>query len=181
MALYPAQIDPALDLTLEDDVDPDDLNELDARTRALEAKVGADGSQALTSHEYRLRALEQSLAEISVAGMVTIPGDGGAWHTIGSWRFDPAQWPSGVTLSLRAEGSVGPTEALAGQLRLVRASDGTVDLDGIQWTGLEVTSETDVWEAPLTATVYLVQARHDASAASTESLTVYGVRAVVQV
>lgn len=58
MSTFPAELDPALDRTLTDTIAPGDVNELDARTRALEAKVGAEGSPVVTSHDYRLRALE---------------------------------------------------------------------------------------------------------------------------
>ena len=53
---FPGALDPPLDVTLADDtIDPDHVNSVDDRVRAVEAKVGADGSAVTSSHDWKLR------------------------------------------------------------------------------------------------------------------------------
>ena len=51
---FPSDLDPTLDVTDVDAITSDLIAELDLRILALEAKVGADGSQVTTSLDYRV-------------------------------------------------------------------------------------------------------------------------------
>ena len=55
---FPRTLDPPIDVTLSDDfIDPEHINTVDARVRAVEAKVGANGSDVRTTLDWRTRHL----------------------------------------------------------------------------------------------------------------------------
>lgn len=65
---YPGALDEPLDATLSDDVDPDHANTADARARAVQSKVGADGDIRPTTIDYRMRHLALAASTMTVAG-----------------------------------------------------------------------------------------------------------------
>ena len=65
---FPDALDPELDVTLSDDYDPEHINTVDARVRAVEAKVGADDSPVPASLDYRTRHLAVAASTMTTAG-----------------------------------------------------------------------------------------------------------------
>lgn len=103
---------------------------------------------------------------ITLATHTTIPsGEGGPWYRLGSWRFNPAEWPAGVALSLRAEGSVS-VDGDVGQIRLVRASDSSVIVTPLNFSTVVDGSASGAFsEVPATTTLYVLQGRFDVATA----------------
>lgn len=65
---FPGALDEPLDVTLTDDfVDPEHLNTIDARVRAVEAKVGADASIVPASLDYRTRHIALAASTMTTA------------------------------------------------------------------------------------------------------------------
>ena len=70
---FPAALDAPIDVTLtEDSVDPDHVNSVDDRVRAVEAKVGADGSAVTSSHDWKLRPLFRDQRTTAESDYVTV-------------------------------------------------------------------------------------------------------------
>lgn len=104
--------------------------------------------------------------EVTLATHTTIPsGEGGPWYRLGGWRFDPTEWPAGVALSLRAEGSVS-VDGDVGQIRLVRASDSSVIVTPLNFSTVVDGSASGAFsEVPATTTLYVLQGRFDVATA----------------
>jgi hypothetical protein len=65
---FPRALDAPIDVTLSDDFDPEHLNTIDARVRAVEAKVGADASPVPASLDYRTRHLAIAASTTTTEG-----------------------------------------------------------------------------------------------------------------
>lgn len=66
---FPSTLDAPLDATLSDDfVDPDHVNTADARARAVQSKVGADGDVRPATIDYRIRHLALAASTMTTAG-----------------------------------------------------------------------------------------------------------------
>lgn len=66
--VYPGALDEALDVSLADDyVDPDHVNTADARARAAQSKVGADGDIRPSTIDYRIRHLVIAASTMTTA------------------------------------------------------------------------------------------------------------------
>ena len=70
--VFPGALDPPLDVTLKDVYDPDHVGSVDDRVRAVETKVGANGSADPSSVDYRLRHLVDEDTLTTAAGYVTL-------------------------------------------------------------------------------------------------------------
>jgi len=66
--VFPDALDPEIDVTLSDDYDPEHINTVDARVRAVEAKVGADASPVPASLDYRTRHLSIQASTMTTEG-----------------------------------------------------------------------------------------------------------------
>lgn len=65
---FPGELDEPIDVTLVDEVLPDHINTVDARVRAVEAKIGADASIVSASLDYRTRHLALATGTMTTDG-----------------------------------------------------------------------------------------------------------------
>lgn len=138
---FPGALDPPLDVTLADDfIDPDHVNSVDDRVRAVEAKVGADGSAVTSSHDWKLRPSFRDQRTTAESGYVTV-----ASYAMIEGRA--------LALRITAVGVLdGGTEAITRTITACYRRDGT----GVYLVGaeqVEVDQRTGLASADLTTDV----------------------------
>lgn len=121
---FPTALDPPLDATLTDDVDPDHANTADARARAVASKVGIDGDARTATIDYRIRHIP---AAINLSGLTTDAAVAALWTV-------PMVEGQAITVSLTFTAvREGANEALGyGIIATYRCKSGLAVLVGAQ-------------------------------------------------